>query len=281
MEIRISDNVGFCYGVNRAFNNTIKLNDKKNIYMYGQLVHNNSVIEKITDTGIKIFENIDNLPENSYKSTVIIRAHGITSKEREILEKNFKQVIDMTCPIVTNLIKLSKGIQEKGYYIVVYGKESHPEMRGLKGNLSEDKILITKEPLKLQNKSKVCIISQTTVDYPSFKKFYLKMLEINQFSDIIIKNTICRETYMREQQALEISQWADKVFVIGGKNSSNTTKLYKISKMNCKNSYHIESIGEIKEVVINKEDKIGILTGASTPLWQLENIKKHIEGNIS
>ncbi|UYO98884.1 4-hydroxy-3-methylbut-2-enyl diphosphate reductase [Oceanotoga sp. DSM 15011] len=281
MEIRISDNVGFCYGVNRAFNNTIKLNDKKNIYMYGQLVHNNSVIEKITDTGIKIFENIDNLPENSYKSTVIIRAHGITSKEREILEKNFKQVIDMTCPIVTNLIKLSKGIQEKGYYIVVYGKESHPEMRGLKGNLSEDKILITKEPLKLQNKSKVCIISQTTVDYPSFKKFYLKMLEINQFSDIIIKNTICRETYMREQQALEISQWADKVFVIGGKNSSNTTKLYKISKMNCKNSYHIESIEEIKEVVINKEDKIGILTGASTPLWQLENIKKHIEGNIS
>ncbi|MDO7977434.1 4-hydroxy-3-methylbut-2-enyl diphosphate reductase [Oceanotoga teriensis] len=281
MEIRISDNVGFCYGVNRAFNNTIKLNDKKNIYMYGQLVHNNSVIEKITNTGIKIFENIDNLPENSYKSTVIIRAHGITSKEREILEKNFKQVIDMTCPIVTNLIKLSKGIQEKGYYIVVYGKESHPEMRGLKGNLSEDKILITKEPLKLQNKSKVCIISQTTVDYPSFKKFYLKMLEINQFSDIIIKNTICRETYMREQQALEISQWADKVFVIGGKNSSNTTKLYKISKMNCKNSYHIESIEEIKEVVINKEDKIGILTGASTPLWQLENIKKHIEGNIS
>ncbi|MDN5341680.1 MAG: 4-hydroxy-3-methylbut-2-en-yl diphosphate reductase [Oceanotoga sp.] len=281
MEIRISDNVGFCYGVNRAFNNTIKLNDKKNIYMYGQLVHNNSVIEKITNTGIKIFENIDNLPENSYKSTVIIRAHGITSKEREILEKNFKQVIDMTCPIVTNLIKLSKGIQEKGYYIVVYGKESHPEMRGLKGNLSEDKILITKEPLKLQNESKVCIISQTTVDYPSFKKFYLKMLEINQFSDIIIKNTICRETYMREQQALEISQWADKVFVIGGKNSSNTTKLYKISKMNCKNSYHIESIEEIKEVVINKEDKIGILTGASTPLWQLENIKKHIEGNIS
>lgn len=281
MKIKVANKVGFCYGVNRAYNKTIDLihNEKKQIYLYGELVHNKLVVNQLKNQGIKIFENIENLPEDSNESEVIIRAHGITIKEREILEANFKKIIDLTCPIVNRMTSFVKGKQEEGYFVVVYGKETHPEMKGLKGSVDQEKIKITKE-FKKEKFKKICIASQTTVDNISFKNFYLEYLKNNDFSDIIIKNTICIETSKREVEAEDISKWADKVIVLGGKNSSNTKKLVNISKKNNPNTYHIEEIKELYDIDLNCS-KIGILTGASTALWTLKELTEYLKEKYS
>ena len=281
MKVKIANKVGFCYGVNRAYDKTNKLlqNNNAKTYLFGELVHNKLVVNSLKKQGIKIFEDINKLPIDSKDSRVIIRAHGITLEERRILENNFREIIDLTCPIVNRMTSFVREKQKEGFFVVVFGKESHPEMRGLKGSVDQNKIKITKD-IKKETFKKVCIASQTTVDNKSFKDFYLKYLKINDFSDIIIKNTICIETSKREIEAEEISQWADAVIVLGGKNSSNTKKLVNISKNNNKNTFHIEEIKELDKLNLNFE-KIGILTGASTAMWTLKELTEYLENNYS
>jgi len=57
--------------------------------------------------------------------------------------------------------------------------------------------------------------------------------------------------------------------VIGGFNSSNTTKLYEICKRNCENTIHVENLLGIPEELINDSNikNIGVTAGASTPDW--------------
>ena len=103
MKVKVAEKVGFCYGVNRAYNKTNEMlkKDNKKTYLFGELVHNKIVVQNLKNSGINIFKDINKLPTDSKTSKVIIRAHGITLEERRILEDNFDEVIDLTCPIVT------------------------------------------------------------------------------------------------------------------------------------------------------------------------------------
>ena len=71
----------------------------------------------------------------------------------------------------------------------------------------------------------------------------------------------------RQKEADEISGKCDTVIVIGGKNSSNTKKLFSISKKNCENTFHIEKMSELKEIDFSSSSQVGIISGASTPDW--------------
>jgi 4-hydroxy-3-methylbut-2-enyl diphosphate reductase len=145
--------------------------------------------------------------------------------------------------------------------------------------VDQSKIKITKD-IQKENFKKVCIASQTTVDNESFKNFYIEYLKSNSFSDIIIKNTICIETSKREVEAEEIAKWANKVIVLGGKNSSNTKKLVNIAKNINENTAHIEEMNELEQEKLNCE-KIGILTGASTALWTLKELTEYLKNKYS
>jgi 4-hydroxy-3-methylbut-2-enyl diphosphate reductase len=280
MDFNISEKRCFCYGVKRAYEKTINLSNKySNIYLYGQLVHNDSVVLNLKEKGIKIFEDITSLPEDSKNSLVIIRAHGISLKEKEILIKNFEKIVDLTCPIVKKLVEFSQKKQKENFFLIIFGEKNHPEVKCIKGNLDSENILITKDIKKIVQK-KICIISQTTCEYNEFKKFYVNFLKNNEFSDIIIKNTICNETYLREKEAEEISKNSDLVIVIGGKNSSNTKKLYNISKNNCSNTFFISTLFDLDNLPIHKNSKIGVLTGASTPEWQMNEILNQIKNKV-
>ncbi len=69
MNIIVAKHAGFCSGVKRAIETTEEtaLNDKA--YVYGQLVHNERVIEDLEKKGIKFVEDIDDIPENAHKHT--------------------------------------------------------------------------------------------------------------------------------------------------------------------------------------------------------------------
>ena len=66
------------------------------------------------------------------------------------------------------------------------------------------------------------------------------------------------------------------MLIVGGKNSSNTTKLYQISKSVNERSYHIESKEEIEQNWFEGAKSVGITAGASTPQWVIEEVIEHI-----
>ncbi|WGS64547.1 4-hydroxy-3-methylbut-2-enyl diphosphate reductase [Marinitoga aeolica] len=265
MEIKLASKVGFCYGVERAYEKALELVDKnKKVYIYGDLVHNNEVKNELISRGVNFFYSLRELPLDSKESICIIRAHGIPKKDKKFLSEHFYKIIDLTCPIVEKVFNYAYEMQQKGYFIVAYGKKEHAEMIGLKGNIDENKIEIIKEPIPFKH-NKICIITQTTMDYHNFKNFASNIAQISEYNELIIKDTICYETKIRENEAKDIAIWAEFVIIIGGKHSSNTRKLYEISKKYNENSIHIDSVNELKEQNLSKFKKIGILTGTSTP----------------
>ncbi|MFY9126774.1 MAG: 4-hydroxy-3-methylbut-2-enyl diphosphate reductase [Defluviitoga tunisiensis] len=277
MEILVAKRIGFCFGVSRAIQEikTI-LEQYKEVYIYGELVHNNEVMNELKELRAKVINSLEEIPQDANSKIIVIRAHGITEKEKIVLENNFLKVIDMTCPIVKNLVSLVRQKQKEGYYSILFGKADHPEVRGLKGNVDEKSLLITEKPLNITFK-KVLIVSQTTMGDDSFKDFIADTIKINSFKEILVKNTICTETLIREKETLELSKKCDLMLVIGGKQSSNTKKLYNLAKERCKRTFYIERYEELEQIEIYPSDVIGIVTGSSTPIVELERVVNYLK----
>ena len=69
----------------------------------------------------------------------------------------------------------------------------------------------------------------------------------------------------------------DCMIVVGGKSSANTRKLVDISEKNCKNVYFIQTVKDIEKENFDGIQKIGIMAGASTPEYIINEIKNYLE----
>lgn len=67
------------------------------------------------------------------------------------------------------------------------------------------------------------------------------------------------------------------MIIIGGKHSSNTTKLYDLAKKYCNNVQIVETEKELNIEILNGIDKIGIMAGASTPKESIENVVEKLK----
>ncbi|CAB1245131.1 bifunctional 4-hydroxy-3-methylbut-2-enyl diphosphate reductase/30S ribosomal protein S1 [Clostridium sp. MT-14] len=268
MKIILADKSGFCFGVKRAVEKAVSTQKKfkKNIYTLGPLIHNNNVVKKLEGKGIFPIEKDDmnNLKEGD---VVIIRSHGVPKYIFTFLKDKKINVIDATCPYVSNIQKKVQEYYKLGYSILIVGDKTHPEVIGING-WCENTAIVSKDGLDLNKlSSRLCIVSQTTERQSNWQK--VLSVVIKQCKEFIAFNTICSATEFRQKSAEDISKKVDMMVVLGGKNSSNTTKLYEICKNNCKNTIHVENSGEIPDNIIrsNKIKTIGVTAGASTPDW--------------
>lgn len=284
MEIIVGRNAGFCYGVKNAITNTEKiLRENKKTYCLGEIVHNGEVIKKLEKSGLKVIDKIEDAQDK-----VIIRAHGIPKELYNKANNLNIEVLDYTCPNVLKIHKLAEEYEQKGYYIFLIGVKTHPETIGTISFCGNNSNLIeTKEDLKEAitkfknlNINKLLILVQTTF---SLEKFNLYVEEIKEKLDsnieIKIINTICNATKIRQKEVNEISKKVEYMIIIGGKNSSNTKKLYEISKLNCDNSIIVENKKELNLEEIKRFNKIGIMAGASTQNESIEEIIKFIKND--
>ena len=286
MKILIGKTAGFCYGVKRAVEgaeNEIK-NSKTPVYCLGEIVHNKQVVEDLKNKGITFVEDI-----NSAKGTTIIRAHGVPKEIYEKAQQKNIELKDYTCPNVLKIHKIAEEYAKKGYFIILCGSKKHPENLGTISHCSKNSYIIEKEDdaLKALEKlekteiKKLLVISQTTY---SLEKFYIirEIIEneLPRNIELVIKNTICATTEQRQIEKKELSKKVDMMIIIGGKNSSNTKKLYEVAQENCKKAVCIEDYKELEKFQneIKKEEKIGIMAGASTPQKSIEEVEKYLKG---
>ena len=274
----LAKNAGFCFGVKRAVDEAIKYQKEfgKKIYTLGPLIHNNDVVNYLEDNDIFAIELSDANSLNK-GDVVLIRSHGV--KESVIKDLTDKGLIvkNATCPYVTNIQLKVKKCYEQGYKIIIVGDENHPEVIGING-WCNDSAIITNGKTELENiPAKVCVVSQTTEKKETWNKVLNEI--VKESKEIVAFNTICSATDVRQKSVQELSKEADLVFVIGGKNSSNTTKLYEICKKECPKSYHIENVKELDESLLKDESvkTIGITAGASTPDWIINEVISKIK----
>jgi 4-hydroxy-3-methylbut-2-en-1-yl diphosphate reductase len=272
LKIELAKSLGFCFGVKRA----IKIaEDAKDAHTFGPLIHNSLENERLKrDFNVGLIENIDELQDNS---RVIIRTHGIEKKNLVRLHEKNMEVIDATCPYVTKPQQIVEEMSEKGYEIVIFGDKNHPEIKGVMSYAQGD-VKVVLEPQELDSvtlKDRVAIIAQTTRREEDFEKVVTYLMR--RVREVRVFNTICNATFENQDAARELSQKADVMIVIGGKNSSNTKQLFQICEQNCDHSYLIESEAELDPAWFDNKKFCGISAGASTPDWVISDVIQRIE----
>ncbi|MEG2018219.1 MAG: 4-hydroxy-3-methylbut-2-enyl diphosphate reductase, partial [Clostridium sp.] len=284
MEVLLAEKAGFCFGVKRAVDEAVRLRAKydKPIHTLGPLIHNNDVVNSLKEKGIYpiTLEEALNLKEND---VVVIRSHGVGKKVIEGLNAIGVIIENGTCPYVKNIQQKVEEYYNKGYNIIIVGDENHPEVIGING-WCNDSAIISKDGSNLNKISrKVCVVSQTTEKQSNWEKVLSKVISLSK--ELVAFNTICNATEERQGSADELSKGVDMMIVLGGFNSSNTTKLYEICKKNCENTYHAEKLDSSLLNMIRNEkiNKIGITAGASTPEYVIEEAIKRMkkQNNIS
>jgi len=283
MKITLSKFAGFCGGVKRAYEMVMKLNMadvKQPVYVLGSLVHNEDVVKKIEEKGICKIDYNDFL-EGNYKEigTIIITAHGSGPEIYQLAKERDIDLVDATCPKVTNVQKLSNDFSEKNYEVIIIGDKDHKEVKGIfEWGGSLGKIISKGDELEnsiLDKEKRVVVISQTTQDEDFFEKISQRISV--KYENVKIINTICLATKNRQEELKQIAEENEVVLVIGSPTSANSTRLYEIASSLNPRSYFIERTEDIQRDWLSEVNTIGISAGASTPSWVIEEVLKFLQ----
>jgi len=278
MEIIIAKNSGLCYGVKRALNiaKRTRRESAGKVRTLGALIHNPQVIRDLKIQGIDSIENLDDLREG----TVIIRSHGVSPDIHQLLKRKKIRIVDATCPIVKKIQKLVALLAEENQEVIIVGNREHPEIKGLIG-FSRGKGIIIENESQVKNlpyRKKRAVLAQSTQDLFLFEKVAAALIE--KTGELTVYNTICHSTQTRQKSTSQLASEVDALFIVGGKNSSNTNKLYQISKRILSATYFIEQAEQITPKMLRKANKIGISGGASTPPEVLREAADRIKNSF-
>jgi len=281
--IKKANLAGFCYGVKRAIDLTTSIkqeNPNMQVFTFGELIHNNQVIENLKTLGINVIHDIDEItnPENSI---CVIRTHGATPQDINKIRERGCKILDATCVDVKKVQEKAKSLIEEGYKLIIIGKNNHPEVIGIKAHAeenSEDKAIviasvndIDEHLEEIKAAKKIGIVIQTTQKTENLQQI---LANVSQYTkELKVYNTICKTTSNRQKEAKALAQEVDLMIVVGSKTSANTSHLAEILS-EITQTIHIETEKEINNYkdIIDNVQNIGVTAGASTPEYIITNV---------
>ena len=283
--ILIAEHAGFCHGVRKAVDKTLatgRSSDGKPVYVIGQLIHNQQVIEQLASENIITVQSLDEVPPGSI---CVVRTHGAPPEMVETAKAAGLEVSDATCPDVRLVQNKAIQLAEEGYTVVIVGKASHPEVIGIKAHSERvpgAQIIAINSPEEIGAAldgipcRRVGVVSQTTQMEETFFEMVKALSKISK--ELKVFNTICPATYFRQTAALELAVKVDFMVVVGGKNSSNTTHLADICRYAGTASRHIETFRELEgDQELREAKTVGVTAGASTPDWLIEEVIEYLK----
>ena len=278
MEINIAKSAGFCFGVRRAVDTVYKESGKKNVYTYGPIIHNDEVVADLERQGVGVINDSREFASLG-EGTIIIRSHGVPRAIYDEIARAGLELVDATCPFVRKIHRIVERESGEGRIIIIVGNNHHPEVEGIMGWCHTTPIVIENreqaEAIAVDADTKLSIVSQTTFNYNKFQ--YLVEIISEKGYDINVFNTICNATEERQKETRELAMRSDAMIVIGGRHSSNTQKLFEISKKECSNTFYIQTKNDLNMEDFHNIGILGITAGASTP----NNIIKEVHESMA
>lgn len=283
MKVTIDKYAGFCYGVERAIQAAEQYLESNNtLYCLGDIVHNEMELQRLRKMGLVVIDR------EKYKKledvTVLLRAHGEPPETYDIAEKNRIELIDATCPLVLKLqkkIRLSANENKPDGQIIVYGKPTHPEIIGLKGQ-ANDKIIVVNDLSDLDQvdfSKPIRLYSQTTRDKRrllGLKTEIQRRIDIVSGPSLQFNDTICKQVHNRNDSLKEFCEHHQVILFVGGKKSSNAKVLFHICKSTNPSTYFLSNADDLQPGMLKDVEDIGISGATSTPRWLLDSVKEKI-----
>ncbi len=285
MDIKVARYIGFCPGVKRAINMAERTLEKNNgpVYTLGPIIHNPQVVEFLERKGVKALPEDPGAFERAAREgvPVVIRSHGVPPPVLEELRSRGATVVDATCPIVKKAQKAARNLVDEGYRLVIIGTADHPEVRAILGCVDGDAVVIKDQDELAEwwrqggrKHRKVGIIAQTTIDFMLFRNLVDQL--VGRVPELKVMDTLCHSTTARQQEARRLALASDFVLVLGGRNSSNTNFLRKISLLSGTPTLQLETPEELDLDVLADVGSLAILGGASTPEWIVEGVREKV-----
>ncbi len=287
MKVILAQSAGFCWGVERAIKKAVDFAEGGHypVYTDGPLIHNKQMINRLENMGVREIGDYVNEGEfkadkdQSEKSILLVRAHGISPDRRAYLKNLGIKFSDATCPDVNFIAGKIRTYAKKGYTTIIFGDAKHPEVIGLlgytegKGYAVESRADVDKLP-KIEDA--IVFVSQSTMFTDEFDELAIYLKEI--YPEVIVFDTICKATKERQNDLVRLVQMGvDAIVVIGGLHSANTVKLAKLARKQNLPTYHIETADEIDEASMAQYATVGVTAGASTPKFIIDAVCKRLE----
>ena len=284
--ITAARSAGFCFGVSRAVEMVKKLAETGKIATLGEIIHNPHTVRELEALGVRVISSPEEAAEDE---TVVIRSHGAGKDVYRRLRELGREYADGTCPYVMRIHGIAEEESAKGLFIIA-GDKDHPEVRGIAGCCSSEPLIVPgAEELEkfadvINASERVSAAAQTTFDLNRLEKFVSALKRIRP--DAVIYDTVCRATRERQTEAAELAARSDIMIVIGGRNSSNTRKLYEICKNICPDTFFTEDASglDMIEMLRGFSDKsdisVGITAGASTPAHIIKEVKNQMSEKL-
>ena len=267
MKITVAKTAGFCFGVNRAVETVNRLLDEgERVWTLGPIIHNPQTLASLEARGVRIAKE----PSEAREGVLVIRSHGVARAVLEEAERCGVRCVDATCPFVSKIHRIVQQASGEGRFVLIAGNREHPEVQGIVGHC-EGECFVFSDAEELENFSKnhadlckkpICVVSQTTFSLHEWKNS-LKIVK-RVYTNAAIFDTICNATANRQSEAEALSRACDAMIIVGGRQSSNTAKLFDVCRRNCA-SYFVEDARELPLDALRGANAVGITAGASTP----------------
>ncbi len=270
MKIIVAKHMGFCGGVRRAVDIAQKTAESASgpVSTWGPLIHNPQVVQRLEDAGVRVAERHEGLDGEAF----VVSAYGVEHAVLDAARARGMKVVDATCPVVIRAHALAEKLANEGYQVIAVGDHGHPEMVTLKEMLG-DKVTIVHtrdEAARVKVTGRLGVLSQTTQSMENFRQIVGDLAL--RARELKVLNTLCPAITVRQEETEDMATEVDALLVVGGRGSSNTTRLAEIGRARNLPTYHVETAGEISPLWFDGVDTVGVVSGASTPDWIISEV---------
>ena len=275
MKIILAKDAGYCFGVRDAVNSAYEMSKKYGeVYMLGDIVHNESVVSDLEKEGVKVVEKLDQIPKDK---PVLFRAHGTAKEVWKKAEDKKMNIIDATCPLVHEIHHEVKVLHKEGRKIIIIGDHGHDEVIGSASQIPDPVIVASVEEAEALRKTKKAgVVTQSTQTIENVQDI-INILMTKVF-DLRFVNTICFPTKRNQEQIKELSEVTELMIIIGSFTSANSKRLAELSSERNENTFQVTCAAEIDSSWFKDDvNSVGISAGASTPDWIIESVIKKVK----
>jgi 4-hydroxy-3-methylbut-2-enyl diphosphate reductase len=269
MKVLLAKDAGYCFGVRDAVNLAYETAEKEGeVYMLGHIVHNENVVTELEKTGTKVIDDLNEVPDNK---PILFRAHGTVPKVWDEAEKRGINIVDATCPLVTEIHEEVRKLAAENRRLIIIGDHGHDEVNGIMEQV-QDSIVVANsgEAKRLRKMKKAGVVSQSTQMIENVQNI-INILMTKVF-DLRFVNTICFPTRRNHEQIKSLAELSDIMIVIGSFTSANSKRLTELAKERNERTYQVTCVNDLDSDWFQQSDTVGVSAGASTP----DNIIKNV-----
>jgi len=269
MKVLLAKDAGYCFGVRDAVNLAYETAEKEGeVYMLGHIVHNENVVTELEKTGTKVIDDLNEVPNNK---PILFRAHGTVPKVWDEAEKKGINIVDATCPLVTEIHEEVRKLAAENRRIIIIGDHGHDEVNGIMEQVQDSIVLANPEEAKrLRKMKKAGVVSQSTQMIENVQDI-INILMTKVF-DLRFVNTICFPTRRNHEQIKSLAELSDIMIVIGSFTSANSKRLTELAKERNERTYQVTCVNDLDSDWFQQSDTVGVSAGASTPDNIIEDV---------